>query len=165
MCMKKFVLFIFAVVYLLPLFIFAQSDSRGEYGTDPIRILDRVKDEANDDFQIQQTSLDDATDMEWAYARQYKIANTLDRFRNNINPYLQRAVYIGLSAAVILLIYNWFLMITNAVHKEWETAKIKKNITNIIIGVIILTWFYFIIKLVVSIINSLFGGYGGNTWF
>lgn len=64
MCMKKFVLFIFAVVYLLPLFIFAQSDSRGEYGTDPIRILDRVKDEANDDFQIQQTSLDDATDME-----------------------------------------------------------------------------------------------------
>jgi hypothetical protein len=48
-------------------------------------------------------------------------------------------VYIGLSIAVILLIYNGFLMVTNAVHKEGETAKIKKNIINIVIGVIILT--------------------------
>jgi len=30
-------------------------------------------------------------------------------------------------------------MVTNAIHKEGEAAKIKKNITNIVIGVIILT--------------------------
>lgn len=47
-------------------------------------------------------------------------------------------------------------MVTNAVHKEGEIAKIKKNIFNIIIGVVVLTGFYFIIKLTVSIINSIF---------
>jgi hypothetical protein len=57
------------------------------------------------------------------------------------------------------------LMVTNAVHKEGEAAKIKKNIINIVIWVIILTGFYLIIKIAVSIINSLFGGYGGDTGF
>lgn len=163
--MKKILLYSIIICYSLPLLSFAASDNRGKYGGNPIQILDNVVSEANDEYKIQQTALDAATDKQWAYASQYKIANTLDRFRNNINPYLQRAVYIGLSIAVILLIYNGFLMVTNAVHKEWETAKIKKNITNIIIGVIILTWFYFIIKLAVSIINSIFGWYGGDTGF
>lgn len=163
--MKKIILAIIVLCYTLPLFSFAQTDSRGQYWEDPIQILDNVVKDANDEYKIQQTALDSATDKQWAYASQYKMANTLDRFRNNINPYLQRAVYIGLSVAVILLIYNGLLMVTNAVHKEGETAKIKKNIINIVIGVVILTGFYFIIKLAVSIINSIFGGYGGDTWF
>jgi len=164
--MKKILLAILAFSVVIPLVNFAQDSSRAsKYGSDPIMILDSVVDEANDEYKIQQTSLDNATDKQWAYSSQYKIANTLDRFRNNINPYLQRAVYIGLSLAVILLIYNGFLMVTNAVHKEWEIAKIKKNIMNIVIGVVILTGFYFIIKLAVAIINSIFGWYGGDTWF
>lgn len=163
--MKKAILISLLVLYALPLFGFAQDSSRSKYGENPIQILDNVVEEANDDYKIQQTALDGATDKQWAYASQYKIANTLDRLRNNISPYLQWAVYIGLSAAVILLIYNGFLMVTNSIHKEWEAAKIKKNMINIVIGVIFLTGFYFIIKLVVSLINSLFWGYGGDTWF
>ncbi len=163
--MKKVILVIMALCYLLPLMSFAASENRSKYGGNPIQILDNVVSEANDDYSIQQTSLDKATATQWAYSSQYKIANTLDRLRQNINPYIQYTVYIGLSVAVILLIYNGLLMVTNAVHKEWETAKIKKNIINILIGVLILTGFYFIIKLAVSIINSLFGWYGGNTWF
>ena len=163
--MKKIILVLIASWYLLPLLSFAQSDSRGQYWTDPIQILDNVVKEANVDVRIQQTALDQATDTQWAYASSYKLANTLDRFRNNINPYLQWAVYIWLSLAVILLIYNWFLMVTNAAHGEGEIAKVKKNIMNIVIGVIILTGFYFIIKLTVSIINSIFWWYGGSTWF
>lgn len=151
--------------YTLPLLSFAQTDSRGKYGSDPIQILDTVVSEANDEYKIQQTALDQATDTQWAYASPYKIANTLDWFRNNINPYLQWAVYIWLSVAVILLIYNGFLMVTNAIHKEGETAKVKKNIINIVIGVIVLTGFYFIIQLAVSLINSIFWWYGGNTGF
>ncbi len=163
--MKKIVLTLLALCYVLPIFSFAQDSSRWQYGWNPIQILDNVVSDANTDYKIQQTALDQANAIQWSYASQYKIANTLDRFRNNINPYLQRTVYIWLSAAVILLIYNGFLMVTNAVHNEWETAKVKKNIINIIIWVIILTWFYFIIKLTVSVINSLFGGYWWNTWF
>ena len=163
--MKKIILCVLVVCYSLPLLSFAQSTTRWNYGDDPITILDKVVGEANDEYKIQQTSLDNATDKAWAYASQYKIANTLDWFRNNINPYLQWAVYIWLSIAVILLIYNGLLMVTNAVHKEGETAKIKKNIINIVIWVVILTWFYFIIKLAVSLINSIFWGYGGDTGF
>lgn len=163
--MKKLIVVIMVLSYALPLLSFAQNESRGKYGENPIQILDNVVSEANDEYKIQQTALDQATDKQWAYASPYKIANTLDWFRNNINPYLQWAVYIGLSIAVILLIYNGFLMVTNSIHKEGEAAKIKKNIINIVIGVIVLTWSYFIIKLAVSLINSIFWWYGGNTWF
>lgn len=147
-----------------PLFTYAQN-GRGDYGDDPVQILDNVVETANDDYHIQQTALDHATNTQGAYLPQYKIANTLDRLRNNINPYLQWAVYIGLSAAVILLIYNGFLMVTNSIHKEGDSAKVKKNIINILIGVLVLTWFYFIIKLIVALISSLVWGYGGDTWF
>jgi len=163
--MKKFLLYSMVLFYSLPLLSFAESNNRGKYWSNPLQILDTVVSQANQEDSVQQTALDTATDKEWAYASKYKIANTLDWLRNNINPYLQYAVYIGLSVAVILLIYNWFLMVTNAAHKEWEAAKVKKNIINIIIWVIILTGFYFIIKLAVSLINSIFGGYGGNTGF
>lgn len=163
--MKKILGAFLILSYVFSFFAVAQNSWESKYGSDPIRILDAVVGEANEEYQIQQTSLDDATSTQWAYASQYKIANTLDRFRNNINPYLQWTVYIGLSIAVILLIYNGFLMVTNVVHKQWDISKIKTNIINIVIGVIILTGFYFIIKLAVSIINSLFGGYGGDTGF
>lgn len=163
--MKKIILVCFLVVYALPLFGFAQDDSRWEYGGNPIQILDNVVSEANEEYKIQQTALDKVTDKQNAYPSQYKIANTLDRLRNNINPYLQWAVYIWLAAAVVLLIYNGFLMVTNSIHKQGDATKIKKNIMNILIGVVILTGFYFIIKLMVSLINALFGWYGGDTWF
>ncbi len=162
--MKKIILAFMVMLVSLPFFGFAQ-DSRWKYGQNPIQILDTVVSEANEEYKIQQTALDTATSTQWGYASTYKIANTLDRLRNNINPYLQWAVYIWLSVAVILLIYNGFLMVTNAIHKEWESAKVKKNIINIAIGVILLTWFYFIIRLAVALINSIFWWYGGNTGF
>jgi len=163
--MKRSIVISLLLVYLFPFVIFAQNQWRWKYGTEPIRILDRVVQEANQDYKIQQTALDWATSQQWAYQQQYKIANTLDRLRNNINPYLQWAVYIWLSVAVILIIYNGFLMVTNAVHNEWEMAKVKKNIINIVIGVVVLTGFYFIIKVAVSLINSIFWWYWGDTWF
>jgi hypothetical protein len=166
-CMKKTslsLLLVFAFVFSS--FGFAQQTTTWwNYGDNPIQILDKVVENANQDYQIQQTALNWATDTQWAYQSQYKIANTLDRFRNNINPYLQWAVYIGLTVAVILLIYNGFLMVTNALHKEWDLTKVKKRIIYIVIWIILLTWFYFIIKLAVSLINSIFGWYGGNTGF
>ena len=163
--MKKIILVIMAICYVLPLFSFAQDDSRWKYGGNPIQILKNVVSEANDDYKIQETVLDEVTDTLWTYSPNYKLANTLDWLRKNINPYIQYAVYIWLSVAVILLIYNGLLMVTNSLHGEWEFAKVKKNIINIVIGVIILTWFYFIIKLTVSLINSIFWGFGGNTGF
>ena len=126
--MKKIFALLFLFAFLsLPLMSFAQSSSWGNYGSDPMSILDRVVKDSNADYKIQQTALDSATDQQWSYASDYKIANTLDRLRKNINPYVQRAIYIWLSVAVILLIYTGFLMVTNAIHKEGEFAKIKNR--------------------------------------
>jgi hypothetical protein len=164
--MKKVLISLFVFSFFsLPLLSFAQEWSWGNYGNDPISILDKVVQEANQDGKIQQTALDGITDQQWAYAKQYKIANTLDRIRKNINPYLQRAVYIGLSVAVILLIYNGFLMVTNSVHGEWDISKIKNRFIYILVWVLLLTGFYFVIKLAVALINSIFGWYWGDTGF
>lgn len=159
--MRKIVSYILLVWFFsFPLLSFAQEGSWGKYGSNPISVLDRVVEESNADYKIQQTALDGATDLQWSYQSQYKIANTLDWLRKNINPYLQRIVYIGLSAAVILLIYNGFLMVTNSLHGEWDIAKLKKRFFYIVIWVLLLTGFYFIIQLVISLLNSLFGSYG-----
>lgn len=144
---------------------FAQRDSRWLYGGEPMEVLDNVVSQANNDSSIQETVLNTASDQQWSYQRQYKISNTLDYLRTNIAPYLQWIVYIGLVAAVILIIYNGFLMVTNGIHKEWDMSKVKKNLINITIGVLLLTWFYAIIKIVVGLINSVFGTAGGWSWF
>ena len=60
--MKKTLLLIIALCYMFPLLSFAQSNSRGKYGGDPIQILDNVVSDANADYKIQQTALDNATD-------------------------------------------------------------------------------------------------------
>ncbi|MEI7562737.1 MAG: hypothetical protein WCJ39_03315 [bacterium] len=82
--------------------------------------------------------------------------------KNNISPYIQWAVYIGLSLAGILLIYNGFLMVTHSIHGSGDISKLKKNIMYIMIGVILLTGFYFIIRLVASLMSAIFGGANGG---
>lgn len=61
--MKKIIVAILAFSSLLPLVSFAQDGTSraSKYGNNPIKILDTVVNEANEDYQIQQTSLDTAT--------------------------------------------------------------------------------------------------------
>lgn len=131
------------------------SSGWGEYGTDPITILDTVVDKANEDFKVSETKLDTVNPKEWWQPIQYKITNTLEYFRKNINPYLQWIIFIGMAAAVILLIWNGFLMVTNATHNKWDIKKVKENITNILIGVVIMLGFVALIRIVTAVINYL----------
>ncbi|HCB52021.1 TPA: hypothetical protein DEP21_05685 [Patescibacteria group bacterium] len=64
-------------------------------------------------------------------------------------PYIQWMVYIGMVVSVILVIYNGFLMVTKSINKEGDFGKVKKNLGYIAMGIILLTGFYSIIKLVV----------------
>jgi len=162
---KKILIWLFVLCALSTVLAQGNRDNRWLYGSTPIEVLDNVAGEANKNYEIQETALNDITDQQWGYQSQYKIANTLDRFRNNIAPYLQWAVYIGLVVAVILIIYNGLLMVTNALHKEGDIAKVKKRLINITIGVLLLTGFYAIIRIVVGLINSVFGTAGGSSWF
>ena len=166
-CMKKILGIAALILWMCSIFqVSAETESRGGYGNTPLEVVDGVVGKANKDIQFQETALDGVNDQEGWYQRQYKISNTLDYLRVNIAPYLQWAVYIWLVFAVILIIYNGFLMVTHTINKSGDFGKVKKNIGYIAIGVLLLTGFYAIIKLVVGLINSVFGTTGsGNTGF
>jgi len=141
--------------------LFAADDMppREGYGATPTDILDNVVGKANE-YNIIDTQRDGVTSKgpeRYHDNPEYTITNTLFYVKNRIHPYLQRTLYIGLAAATILLIYNGFLLVTNAAHGEGELTKIKANLMYIGIGVIILTGFYFLLDLIVAVINFLFG--------
>lgn len=161
--MKKFIIKSLLIIISVSSFIFvntsintvhAQKDQRGDYGSNPISILDEVVSKANNDraYAVQDTALDNIN----AWPGRHRIYQTLQRIRKNISPYLQRAVYIGLTTAVILLIYNGLLMVTTWIHDSGKFESIKKNLVNIMIWVLLLTWFYIIFKLIIAAINALF---------
>ncbi len=161
----KIILYLFATIFIRGNFGLIWFSSQGvlaveekwrwNYGSDPIRILDKVVANANDDraYAVQDTALDGVT----AAPGRYRIYNTLQRIRQNIAPYLQRTVYIWLTTAVILLIFNGLKMVTTWIHDAGKFESIKKNLINIVIGVLLLTGFYVIFKLIIAGINALFG--------
>lgn len=154
--MKKFILSGMIVIALLMGFSFAgttTSNSRGDKGSSPVEILDRVAGEANVEYKIQDTALDGVNDDQGAFASKYKMANTLDSLRIKIAPYLQWAFYIGLSIATILIVYYGILLVTGAVSGE-DIKKTVGKIKNVAIGVAILTGFAIIIRLFISLLSS-----------
>lgn len=93
------------------------------------------------------TQYDNLSNAKWIYW-------TLDAIRYKTIPYLKWAVYIGLSLAVILIVYNWFLMVLSPVTDEWY-QKIQKRLLYIFFWVIWLTWFSLLITLVLSLVENL----------
>lgn len=119
----------------------------------PMQMLDNFAHDVNEWSRIQENALNDITDLQWQYEARYKISNTLDSIRMQMAPYIQRTMYIGLSMAVLAIIYNGFLMVTNSVHGNWTSEKVKGRIISICIGVWLLTWFYVIIQLLLATIS------------
>ena len=165
--MKKRLTTILLIGLFIPVgFSFAETDSWGKYGASPVAVFDSVIWEANNSQQFQETAFDGINSDEGAYQQEYQISNTLDWLRMHMGTYLQWIVYVGLTIAVILLIYNGFMMVTHSITKSGDFSKLKKNIQYIAIGVIILTSFYAILRLVIGLINSVFGtNNSGDTWF
>ena len=162
----KIVLISSIVATIFSWLVSAQHGRRWNYGSDPMMIFETIVDEANDDgYAIQETALDGVTDLEWGYDRKYKISNTLDYVRKNMDPYLQWAIYAWLVLATIAIIYIWFLLVTNSIHKAWDRTKIKTNLMYALLWVFLLSWFYFIIKVIVALITSIFGWTNWSTGF
>lgn len=136
--------------------IFAQQGSYWSRGTDPIGIFQSTAGDTND-TNIQDNRLNNVSRGEGWYPARYTISNTLDSLRVRIAPYLQWLVYIGLALAVIFIIYNGLLMVTWSLHSLWDWSSVQKRLLTLIIWVLILTGFYFIIQLLVIVVNSLAG--------
>ena len=132
--MKKIIISIISAFLLgsMCVPVFAQV-SRNSAKESPVKLLDQVVNKANEDHKIQETELDGVTSTSAGYSGnpQYRITNTLEYVKNNIHPYIQRIVYLGLTVATILLIYNGFLMVTNVAHDQGELSKIKNNFIRI----------------------------------
>jgi hypothetical protein len=96
--------------------------------------------------------LDDTSEFQWSYPLQYRLTNTLDAIRQQIGPYLQRAFFIGLSLAVILIIFNGLMLVTHSAHGKGDVGDIRKRLTNVAIGVVILVWAYAIIRILNAVL-------------
>jgi len=161
---SKILIWIFSITGLLSIaFINLSSTTNAGngswwyYWSDPVNILDNVKQAANEEYKIQDTAFDNISNTtQWTANSSQKISNTLSYISNNVAQYLQRIVFWWLTLGVIWLIWNWLMMVTKSVNKQWDMATVKKNIVNIWIWVIILTWFYAIISIMTALINMVF---------
>lgn len=135
-------LILWFIVAVMNISVFAAS--WGDSSSDPVTILDGVKWSAG----TTDTKLDiSGWTGKWVYG-------TLSYITDNIYPYLDWGVFIWLSLAVILIIYNASLLVLAPVH-EWQAATVKKRIMFIAMGIIVITGFYFIVKMVLSIVKNI----------
>lgn len=150
---KKLILSFYLLLYFFMLWggaVFASGRSWGTYGDTPMEILDNVVDRS--DQHNQQQTLVEPNLNNTTFGADMKISNTLDSIRSMIWPYLQWMLYIWLAWWTILIIRNGFLL-TTSFGDEWKKKDIVARIKNILIGILIITWFYFLIKLVLALIT------------
>lgn len=127
--------------------------------TSPTDVLNHIIDHANKNpsTRVQHTKFDAINNnQESIGGSKFKITATLAWIKANIQHYLQWVVFLGLIGATILLIRNGFLLVTNSATGGWDLKTVKSNIKNIIIGVIVMTSFLVIIKLVSALLNIFF---------
>jgi len=137
-------------------FSFAQQWRWSDRWSTPFQVFENVVAWANTWDKIQETYLDTISD-DWNEAAGFKITNTLISLRQKIGPYIQWAVYIGLVTSVAWLIICGLIMVTGWVSKSGWFEKIKSKVINACLAVLLLSWFYIIIKLIVGVINMLVG--------
>lgn len=148
-------------LFCLSLFLFVSTVSMVEAqhtrwwtkGSTPRDVLESVARGANEQYMIQDNELDDIDGSQWPYPNNNRIANTLSSFGQQIAPYLQWTVYIGLVGAVIMIIIQAYRLV---VWWSDQQADAKSKITNVLIGVLILGTFYLIIQVFVAVINTFF---------
>lgn len=112
-------------------------------------LLDRIVGEEKNDTWIIQTDLDTVNQNRWWFENDLKISNTLDSTRFELSSYLEWLAFLWLSAAVALLVYNWLMLVTSPLAED-QLAQVKKRIVYIIAGTLLLTWFYFVMKILLS---------------
>lgn len=130
----------------------------------PTDLLYRVHYEANDEAgtKVQVTPLNKVSSKLGSHCdiaitdKRFTLTKTFCSIKYYIRWYLQYIMYIWLAGATIFIIRNWFLIVT-AADKEKQMWTFKKNMKNLIIWVILLTSFYFILDVFVSVVNFIVG--------
>lgn len=155
-------LFVMLWCVALPVYTLAQSEQKNHEGkgyfsesADPMRLVTQYYHNTNKTDPVQETDLDVVTSdgcTELAVDGRFTISRTLCNIKSNIWNYLQYLMYIWLTAATIFLIRNGLKIVTSS-DKEKQMSTFKKNLIYIIIWVVLLTWFYYVIDIFVSVVN------------
>ena len=157
--MKK-ILYSFMIIFGILSLILPISESKAWNfdQSSPVKIVEDVKYAANKNKseQVQKTEYDAVssrgTCAEIPADGRFTIARTLCSLKNLSRDYIQYLMYVGLTAATILLIRNWFKIVTST-DREKQVGVFKKNLLYIVIWVVLLIWFYYIIDIFVSVVN------------
>lgn len=125
---------------------------RDTYNAEPRDVLNHVVDRLNDwnNDKIIRTQLDQVNNDEWVYGDEFALANTLDSTRVRITIYLQWLSFMAMVVATVLIIYNGLRLVLSPMQPE-EAANIKKRLLYILLWLLVSTWFYFIIKITLSV--------------
>ncbi len=126
------------------LIFFWTSNVFAWWNSDPNQVVNELH-----DSNIQHTALDTV----WWSSKWIK--ETLWDIKSWSSWYIQWLWFIWLSIALILIIYNGMLLLWNFTWED-KLSKVKKRFLSLILWVIILTSWYIIIKLVVSLISQIF---------
>lgn len=127
-----------------------------DQNTQPIEIVDAIVQKENQSTKIITTKLDQVQ-QDQSFGAENKISGTLESVRKNLANYLEWFVFIGMTAAVVLIIYNGILLVMNPVSWD-DLKKIQKKLLYIIVGVLMMTGFYFILKVLLNIFTTVVTG-------
>ena len=135
------------------------ASSRQEYkDSKPDAILKDIVGKANgelrDQSQIIVTKLDNTTNLQ-TFWPENKLSGTLESVRQNISYYLQWIAYFALAGAVTLIIYNGLMLVISPLSPD-EAWKVKTKIMYIATGIVLVTWFYFVLKIILAIYYDVF---------
>lgn len=135
------------------------ASTRQEYrASKPDAILKDIVWEANgktrNESEIIVTELDNVTNMQ-EFGSEYKLSGTLDSVRQNLDNYLQWIAYFALAGAVTLIIYNWLMLVISPMSPD-QAGKVKTRIIYIATGIVLVTWFYFVLKILLAVYYDIF---------
>jgi hypothetical protein len=82
--------------------------------------------------QVLVSPLDKVSRTEGQFESDKRLANTLDSLRQRISEYLNRILFLGLSGATILIVYNGLTMVMTPMTGD-QLEKVKKRIINLLI--------------------------------
>lgn len=137
-------------LYMSPYIVYGQAWDG--YGTRPLEVLNTVIENADTD-NIIETELDKVNNTQ-IYGSKYKLAGTLESVRTNSAIYLQWIAFAWLTAAAMLIIYNGILLVSTPLSPE-QSSKVKSQMIYVIAWLLVLTWFYYMIKILLSILIDL----------
>ncbi len=131
--MKKIILIILFSISLLNITLAWKWDQSAK------SIIDDLKEP-----DVQKTKLDN---INWKW-----IKWTLKSIRENSSSYLQWLAYIWLWIALLLITYNWIMLVVSWLNWSDQVWKFKKRFTSLVIWVVIVTSWFYVIKLIVSLL-------------